>query len=398
MTGRERVLAAIEHRKTDRFPLSYEATAEVTERLIEYLGIDKTISGPSGWSASNQPSAGARKYGMLYELELQRRLGADQAIIICPTAADKTVGNWWGLPILQRLDDGRLLGALGIIFREFSYPYGSYIEIDSTSLDGERTLQELRDFPSPSLDLWDFDGLRETLCQYEGFFCWLQLDGCFDFARFARGTEQFLLDLATEPAKAEVLLDKVNDLAIAFFERCLQSAGGMFHGVYVGDDFGTQRGLLISPAMWREFIKPRYQRLVSVVKSHGIKYCHHSCGGIRPIIPDLIEIGVDVLNPIQPLAEGMNAQELSEAFGKNLTFYGGIDEQETLPKGTPETVKAEVLDRLSTLGKYGGYIVAPSHAFQPDTPVENVLAVYETVLGFRVHRTERNETDQKYPV
>jgi uroporphyrinogen decarboxylase len=113
----------------------------------------------------------------------------------------------------------------------------------------------------------------------------------------------------------------------------------------------------------------------------GLKYCHHSCGGIRPIIPDMIEIGFDIINPLQPLARGMEPGELSEEFGKDIAFYGGIDEQKTLPFGTVEDVKAEVKQRIGTFGKYNGYIAAPSHAFQPDTPIENILAVYEVITG-----------------
>lgn len=142
------------------------------------------------------------------------------------------------------------------------------------------------------------------------------------------------MDLALEPEKAEILLDKVNNLAIAFFEKAIGKVAGSIDGVYLGDDFGTQRGMVMSPDMWRRHIKPRYAKLIGIIKSHGIKYCHHSCGGIRPIVPDLIEIGVDVLNPIQPLAEGMETGELGDSFGKKLTFWGGIDEQRTLPQGS----------------------------------------------------------------
>lgn len=384
MTGQERVLAAINHRIVDRFPLSYEATYEVTEGLIEHFGIHKSVEASFVRSGSNQPSSGDKKYGMVHELELMRRLGVDQAIVTCPTNPDKTIGNWWGLPLLKKLPDGRLLGAWGIIFREFEYPYGKYIEIDNAPMSGERTLEELTDYPSPSLDLWDFNGLKEVIPQYDGFFKWLNMNGCFDFSRFFRGTEDFLIDMLSEPAKAEVLLDKVNNLAIAFFEEAMGKVAGTVDGVYLGDDFGSQQGLVMSPEMWRQYIKPRYKKLIGLIKSYGIKYCHHSCGGIRPIIPDLIEIGVDVLNPIQPLAVGMDPKELGDTFGKNLTFYGGIDEQRTLPQGSVHDVKAEVNDRLQTLGKYGGYIVSASHAFQPDTPIENVLAVYETVLGYKL--------------
>ena len=382
MNGKQRVASTIAHEKTDRPALSYEATYEVTEMLIEHMGIELDTDSSISRSSSNQPSTGEKKYGMAHELELQRRLGVDQSVVICPTSSERTIGNWWGLPLTERLEDGKLVGAWGIKFREFEYPHGTYIEIDSSPLENAESISEFVHHPSPSLDLWDFDALNEILTYYSDRFVWVQLNGCFDFARFTRGTEKFLIDLALEPEKAEILLDKVNDLAITFFKKLMMHTAGKVDGVYVGDDFGTQQGLLISPDMWRKYIKPRYEKLLSVVKSHGVKYCHHSCGGIRPIIPDLIEIGVDVLNPIQPLAAGMDPEELGEEFGKELTFYGGIDEQGTLPSGSADDVRKEVRERINTLGKYGGYIVAASHAFQPDTPLANVLAVYEEVLGY----------------
>jgi uroporphyrinogen decarboxylase len=384
MSGKQRVTAAISRQQGDRLPLSFEATYEVTEALIRLLGIDREIAPGSSASSSNQPSAGRREFGLAHDLALERRLGVDQAIVICPTNAGRTVGNWWGLPLLERLPDGRLRGTWDILFREFTYPFGTYIEIDSSPLAGAASYEELAAVPVLPLNLWDFNGLKEILTNYDGTFVWLNMNGCFDFARFMRGTEGFLLDMASAPAKAEVLLDKVNELAISFFQECMKAAGDGFDGVYLGDDFGTQQGMLMSPDMWRRYIRPRYEQLLSVIKSSGKAYCHHSCGGVRPIIPDLIEIGVDVLNPIQPLAAGMDPEELADEFGRKLCFYGGIDEQRTLPSGTAEDVRNEVRHRIRTLGKHGGYIVAPSHAFQPDTPLANVVAVYETVLGRKI--------------
>lgn len=380
MTGKERVQAAIGRRKTDRPPVSYEATYEVTAALVRRLGIDRAIDGSRSSSGSNQPTAGRREFGQAHERELQRRLGIDQAIVICPTDPGRTVGNWWGLPLLERLPDGRLRGAWGITFREFTYSYGTYIEIDGCPLQNASSLSELEAVPMPPLDLWKFDGLRDALSGYDDTFVWLNMNGCFDFARFMRGTEQFLMDMLCNPEMAAVLLDKVNALAISFFQKCVKVAGDLFDGVYLGDDFGTQQGLVMSPETWRALVRPRYEKLLSVIKASGKKYCHHTCGGVLPIIPDLIAMGVDVLNPIQPLAAGMDPEILADAFGERISFYGGIDEQRTLPRGSREDVRREVRHRIGTLGRHGGYIVAPSHAFQPDTPLENVLAVYETVL------------------
>ena len=194
MNGKERVSATIARRATDRAALSYEGTYEVTAALIRHLGIDRSIAAASGGSSSNQPSAGTRDFGMMHELELQRRLGVDQSIVICPTNPARTIGNWWGLPLLERLPDGRLRGAWGILFREFRYSYGSYIEIDACPLQNTDSLSELSEVPMPSLDLWDFDALKVVLPRYGSMFVWLNMNGCFDFARFMRGTEPFLVE------------------------------------------------------------------------------------------------------------------------------------------------------------------------------------------------------------
>lgn len=382
MKNKERVLKAIGHGDVDRLPCSYEATFEVTEQLLNYFDLDKRLKGKKSLSGSNQPTTSEKKtsFGMAHEIELQKSLGVSSSIVICPVDPSKTVGNWWGLPLLSRLDDGRIKGAWDIVFQEWEYPYGTYIEIESSPLR-EAGLDDLKNVEIPSLDLWDFDSYAEVLKEYQGFFVWMNMNGCFDFARFQRGTEEFFTDLALEPIKAEILLDKVNELAVRFFEKCISKVSGLVDGVYLGDDFGTQSGLAISPDMWRKYIKPRYSQLVSIIKGHGLKYCHHSCGSVDKIIPDMIDIGFDVLNPIQPLAKGMDPERLSRSFGKDICFYGGIDEQYTLPNGSVEDVKEEVRHRMETLGRNNGYIVAPSHAFQPDTPVENVLAVYEEVNG-----------------
>lgn len=384
MNGKQRVRNAINHKKTDRFPCSYEATYEVSEVLIRKLSLDKINTKTYDMSGSNQPTVSeVHEFGMEHDIALKKKLGVDQSIVICPTSSN-TIGNWWGLPLLSRRQDGKILGAWGIVFREFKYPYGTYIEIDSSPLAGVDNIEDLKKYPSPSLDLWDFDAYREVLKSYKDFFVWMNMNGCFDLARFIRSIEQFFIDLAYEPKKAEILLDKVNNLSISFFEKCIHKVGDLVDGVYLGDDWGTQQGLAISPEMWKKYIKPRYKKLLTLIKNHGLKYCHHTCGGVYPIIGEMIELGFDVLNPIQPLANGMDPEKLGKEFGSEIAFYGGIDEQRTLPQGTVTDVKNEVFHRMKTLGKFGGYIVAPSHAFQPDTPVENVLAVYEAVLGHSI--------------
>ena len=141
-----------------------------------------------------------------------------------------------------------------------------------------------------------------------------------------------------------------------------------------------QNGMIISPTLWRKMIKPRLARLIQTIKSYpGIRYQHHSCGAIASIIPDLIEIGVDILNPLQPSAKGMDPSKIKHDYGSKLTLHGAIDQQGTLPYGTPLEVQREVEARIESLAPGGGYIVAVSPNIQADVPPENIIALFENV-------------------
>lgn len=151
-------------------------------------------------------------------------------------------------------------------------------------------------------------------------------------------------------------------------------------GGYTGDDFGSQNGLLFSPEIWREVFKPRYKKLWGVFKEAGRPVFHHSCGDIRKILPDMIEIGLDVLNPIQPQA--MPIEELADKYGKNLTFWGGISVQKTLPFGTKGEVEKEIYESIQVLGRYNKYIVGPSHDMTSDISMENFDAMINSIQKY----------------
>jgi uroporphyrinogen decarboxylase len=155
--------------------------------------------------------------------------------------------------------------------------------------------------------------------------------------------------------------------------------------IYLGDDFGSQSSMLISPEMFREFFKPRYAKLYARFReiNPAVRIAHHSCGYILPIIDDFVELGLDVLNPIQPLA--MDPSEIKKRFGKRLTLWGTVDEQRVLPFGTAEEVASEVKLRLRTVAPGGGFILAPAHNVQADTPLANILALYETAQRHGVY-------------
>lgn len=378
MNGKDRVKAALSFKTVDRLPTAYEAEWEVTEALVEHFDLkNKVAADVSQISSFHSPVGERKEIGIDHEIALQKLLGVDLAKVACPINPEKTIGNWFGMPIKYRRDDGIMIGAWEMQFIEKDYGMGKYIDFAGYPLAGEDDIEVIKNVKTPDLDLYSYDLLKEVLPKHKDFFVLLNMNGCFDFSRYIRGTEDFLIDLALEPIKAEILMEKVNDFAIAYLDKCMEAGKGLIDGVYCGDDFGTQRGLLFSPDTFRQYIKPRYKKLVEKVHSYGLKYVHHTCGGVRPIIKDLIEIGFDVLNPIQPLAEGMEPGALAKEFGKDIVFYGGIDEQNTLPYGSAQDVRDEVAHRIETLGKNGNYIIAPSHGFQPDTPIENILAMYE---------------------
>jgi uroporphyrinogen decarboxylase len=190
-----------------------------------------------------------------------------------------------------------------------------------------------------------------------------------------RGMEEALFDLAAEPDLSGWLLDRAADFGVILGETACERFP--LDWLWTGDDVGGQRGMILSPARWREMIAPRLRRIVAVGKGRGLPVAYHSCGAIRPIIPDLIEMGVDVLNPVQCNCPGMNPIELKKEFGSRLAFMGGVDTQDLVPNGKAEDVlgaSRRLVEGMTSDG--GGYILAASHSIPPETPLANVFALY----------------------
>jgi len=196
-------------------------------------------------------------------------------------------------------------------------------------------------------------------------------------AMYLRGVKQALIDPLINSEFTRRLYEKITEFYLELNKRCFEEADGLIDIFMMGEDLGTQEGLLVSPKIFREFIKPYLAKHVQLAKRYGVKVMLHSCGAIHELIPDLIEMGIGILNPIQVRAKGMNPIELKREYGDKLSFHGGIDIQQTLPYGTPKDVRAEVRERIQTLGRGGGYILCTTHNIQPDTPLINILAMYE---------------------
>lgn len=227
---------------------------------------------------------------------------------------------------------------------------------------------------------------------YEGFIDMMRLikeqTGCyimvniygshFEKAYFARGIENFLADLAGEPEYAEKLLKKIIDKNVVMLENIVEITD--IDGILLGSDWGSQRSLLMSPTIWRELIAPGEQKEYDIIKSTDKDVWIHSCGCIDAIIPDLVAMGIDVLNPVQP--ECMDISALKQNFGEKLTFWGGISTQLTLPYGTIEEVCKETRRVTDIMSKNGGYIISPSQEIQADVPFENLCALIDTAKSY----------------
>jgi uroporphyrinogen decarboxylase len=194
--------------------------------------------------------------------------------------------------------------------------------------------------------------------------------------------------MALNPQLACCVFDKFTDFYLAYYDKMLTEAKGRIDLFRIGDDIGTQRGLLISPAMFRQFIAPRLKFLVDLAHSHNTKVMFHSCGSITEFIDDLIEIGIDILDPIQVRAANMNPTQIKKQYGSRICLHGSIDTQYVLPQGSPHEVAKNVTKMIDTLGTDGGFILAPCHVLQTDVPTENVRAMYETGHQYGVYGPE----------
>jgi len=205
----------------------------------------------------------------------------------------------------------------------------------------------------------------------------------FEQAWYLRGYPELLIDFMVNKDFAHALLSKIVAVRKKNAEQYLGEVGQYLDVFQIGDDIATQEGPAMSPELYREMLKPYHAELFQYIKERtSAKLYFHSCGGITPLIDDLIEIGVDALNPIQVSAKGMDTAGLKERFGKRLVFWGAIDSLHALPFGSPEDVRAEVRQRISDLGTGGGYILSGVHNLQPDISPENILAMYDEGMRF----------------
>jgi len=346
MTSRERILAAIRHQPVDRIPTDYWATPEVTEKLVVQLGCASTV-------------------------ELFDRLGIDGIPGIAPPYIGPSVGDLGD-------SDWNALQAWGMRFKRQVYDGGVYIEQVVYPLAEAETIEDLEAFAWPDPDWWDYAALPRLCAQYQDRAVQVGYTAVFYYHNMLRGLELSLMDPLLRPEFTEVLVRKISDFFTEYHRRCFEAGRGAIDVTQVTDDWGAQKGLLTSPRVFQRFYRKAMQRAIDLAKSYGILVFHHDDGDMRPLLPALTEMGIDILNPIQWRCGDWDLAALKAEFGGQICFHGGVDNQETLPHGSPDDVRAEVRRLLSTLGSDGtGFILAPCHNLQPITPVENILALYD---------------------
>ena len=348
MNSRERVLAAINHESLDRVPTDIWATEEVWEKLRGHFGADADL------------------YSILH---------IDGIANLTP----KYVG-----PTLPEMPAGESIDYWGMRHRTMDYGTGVYMEQYFYPLAEAKTIDDVEQYQWPSADWFDYSEMpaaakaaRENQVVMAGYMA------PFYYHNLLRGLEQSLMDPYDDAGLTHHIVKRISDFFYEYHLRIFETCQGLIDTSQVTDDLGSQTALLISPETFRIFYRPQMQRFIDLCHSFKIKVFHHDDGAIRPLLPDLVEMGIDILNPIQTQCPGMEMEGLKRDFGQDICFHGAIDNQAVLAFASPEDVRAEVRHAIDALASDGtGYILAPCHNIQAVTSVENIIAMYDEAHNY----------------
>ena len=342
ITSKQRVMAAVDHRLSDRTPITFDAQPEVYDALYRRLGTTSKEA-------------------------LFDRLHVD---------------TWFVGPKRNpRTDQMCIWGTRG---RQVEYDGGTYTELAYSPLAGKHEIADIRNHPWPGDDAMDFSAVPGEIEAHKE----RAVIGCYDWgawfrATYIRGMEDLLLDLALRPRYVECLFETITERTHFFLDRLLETAGDGIDIVYMADDYCSQDAPMFSPDAFKRFVVPYLRTTADKVHARGKKFLLHCCGAVRPLLPMIIDAGVDMLEPVQIRAAGMDPAGLKRDFGKDLCFYGGMDLQQMLP-GPRDGVADEVRRLIDILGEGGGYILGPGHTYiQVDAPLENILTMYDTAQAYR---------------
>jgi uroporphyrinogen decarboxylase len=359
MEKRKRFTDAMANKQPDRAPIFASLTPQIAKRLGKHFDLPYAVE--DSFLSTR-----------ISHVEILNRLGNDA---VC-------VGALREIPTIM-LENGAI--------DEFGIEYvnvGLYSEAVKRPLTHAQTVEdiEMYNFPDP-LAPQRYTLAKDNIKKYaENYAIIGDLEATiFELAWNLKGLEDFLIDIYMGEAYIEALLDECTRYSTSIAEKLVEMGCNM---IWLGDDVGTQMSMMMSPAVYRKYLKPRQRKVIEAIKAKesGVKVAYHSCGAISEVIPDLIDAGFDILNPIQPLASGMDLGKLKKEYGNDIAFFGGVNVQGVLPSGSVQEVKQEVRLRISQAAENGGYILAPAHNIQPDTPLENIFAMYEAVIEYGTYR------------
>lgn len=356
MNARERYIAVCQFEKPDRIPVDYLAHPRLDRKLRAYLGCRT-------------------------EEELLARLGCGFYYLSCrDISQNEGFLKCYKGPSLDMSEKERTC-ALGIRWLRGAYDSKFFVdEVIAGPLENAESEQDILNHCWPNVSDFDFS-LLETECDTHSNRVIIGglWTGIMGDAYRLHGFQNFLMNIALKPKLVKTLINRVTDMYMELNEAIFSLLKGKMDIWFFGNDFGSQNGLLISAGMWYDFFFENIKKLTTVAHNYSLKVMMHSCGAISEIIPGLIEAGVDILDPIQVTAKGMEPQSLVDKFGGKIIFHGGVDTQHVLPYGTTEEVIEHASNIIRTLGRKGGYIFAPSQILGPDIPIENILAMYGVV-------------------
>lgn len=354
MTPKERVLKLINGQEVDRPPVFATLTPQTAKKLSDYLGLP--FEEPLDSLLSTRIS----------HMDLLVHLGNDCVGISACAPKDHPT---------RKREDGHIVNEWGMVFKDI----GLYSEFVEYPLGHAATIEDIKNYPFPDpLAEGRYDEALTTVGKYGQQYAIVgDIETTFwETAWYLVGLEKLMIDMMMEASYVEPLFDKVMEVNLEIGKNLIKLGADI---LLAGDDFGSQQSMLMDPETWRRYFKPRIKYMFDEWKkvNPDVKIAWHSCGSIIPIIEDFVEIGLDILNPLQPLAVDMSAENLKRKFGNKLIYFGGIDIQSLLPQGPPEKIKSEVKRIAQIYGNKGGYILAPAHNIQDDTPVDHILALFE---------------------
>lgn len=353
MTSKERIRATVEHKQPDKVASTMQCVDTAWERLRKHFGFETNDE-------------------VMDKLEIDTRI-MDLPPYIGPELPSFTNANG-ELEITHPLGYRYVNKWNGV---EYNWHTVHRPMADIYTLED---LAEHEDkWPNP--DHFDYQAVRDFCLKHEDKAIRVGWPGPYQVFLELFPAQQFYILMAEEPELVKAMLDRFVKFSMELYERMFEACGGMIDLLRPCDDYGTQRGLLFSVSMWREYFAENTKKIADLAHKYNCFYLQHSCGAIREIIPELISCGVDVLEPVQKV-RGMEVDGLKRDFGNDICFQGGVDTQKILPLGTPEEVAAETERIIEIMNVNGGYILAPSQDFEGDVPVENIIALYDARKKF----------------